>query len=126
MVIEQSNNYFIHVLFHPEIHVNKNNLKYVSLLTLTIQNALLGLSMRYSRTRDGDMFFSSTGNLNTLFHFSHSNSHPVNIISAVFMAELSKLLTCIVLVLIEEGTFIRFKASFHNAIIKNPVDTVST
>jgi UDP-sugar transporter A1/2/3 len=38
-------------------------LKYVSLLILTVQNAALGLSMRYARTREGDMFLSSTGNL---------------------------------------------------------------
>ncbi|KAJ8976112.1 hypothetical protein NQ317_019377 [Molorchus minor] len=31
-----------------------------SLVTLTVQNALLGLSMRYARTREGDMFLSST------------------------------------------------------------------
>lgn len=42
---------------------NSNALKYVSLITLTVQNALLGLSMRYARTREGDMFLSSTGNL---------------------------------------------------------------
>lgn len=36
-------------------------LKYVSLVTLTLQNAMVGLSMRYSRTRAGDMFLSSTG-----------------------------------------------------------------
>lgn len=43
---------------------------------------------------------------------------------AVFLAELLKLVTCIGLVLLEEGTFLRFKASLHNAIIKNKVDTV--
>lgn len=41
------------------------------------------------------------------------------------MAEMTKLLVCMVLVLLEEGTFLRFKASLHNAIIKNKVDTVS-
>lgn len=38
-----------------------STLKYVSLVILTVQNALLGLSMRYARTREGDMFLSSTG-----------------------------------------------------------------
>lgn len=38
-------------------------LKYISLITLTLQNALVGLSMRYARTRSGDMFLSSTGTL---------------------------------------------------------------
>lgn len=50
------------------------NLKYVSLITLTVQNALLGLSMRYSRTRIGDMFFSSTGNTIQLFK-NYFNNH---------------------------------------------------
>ena len=40
---------------------NVQMLKYVSLVTLTLQNALVGLSMRYARTRPGDMFLSSTG-----------------------------------------------------------------
>ena len=52
-------------------------LKYMSLVTLTGQNAMLGLSMRYARTRPGDMFISTT---------------------AVFMAELVKLVTCLGLV----------------------------
>lgn len=46
------------------------NLKYVSLVTLTVQNALLGLSMRYSRTRTGDMFYSSTGIINRILYVS--------------------------------------------------------
>lgn len=40
---------------------NINTLKYVSLITLTLQNAILGLSMRYARTRPGEIFVSSTG-----------------------------------------------------------------
>lgn len=40
---------------------NQNTLKYISLVTLTLQNAVLGLSMRYGRTRSGDLFLSSTG-----------------------------------------------------------------
>lgn len=42
---------------------SENTLKYVSLVTLTLQNAVLGLSMRYARTREGDMFLSSTGKI---------------------------------------------------------------
>lgn len=47
----------------PTKTANKDTLKYVSLITLTLQNAILGLSMRHGRTR-GDknsLFFSSTG-----------------------------------------------------------------
>lgn len=43
-------------------------LKYVSLVTLTLQNAMVGLSMRYSRTRAGDMFLSSTGKYKTVMN----------------------------------------------------------
>lgn len=36
-------------------------IKYVSLVILTLQNAALGLSMRYARTRDVEMFSSAAG-----------------------------------------------------------------
>lgn len=36
-------------------------IKYVSLAILTIQNAALGLSMRYARIRDVEMFYSTAG-----------------------------------------------------------------
>lgn len=41
-----------------------NALKYVSLITLMLQNAINGLSMRYAATRTSkeNRFFSSTGN----------------------------------------------------------------
>jgi len=54
-----------------------NRMKYVSLVTLTVQNAALGLSMRYARIRPGDLFLSST---------------------AVVMSELVKLVSCLWLV----------------------------
>lgn len=80
-----------------------NNLKYLSLVTLTLQNAILGLSMRYARTRPGDMFLSST---------------------AVVMAEVVKLATSLVLVFLEEGkNIMRLRATLHNTIIKQPMDT---
>ncbi|KAH8276569.1 hypothetical protein KR044_001728, partial [Drosophila immigrans] len=84
--------------------VNANTLKYISLLTLTLQNAILGLSMRYARTRPGDIFLSST---------------------AVLMAEFAKLITCLVLVFNEEGKDAqRFVRSLHKTIIANPLDTL--
>ncbi|XP_037029947.1 UDP-N-acetylglucosamine transporter [Bradysia coprophila] len=85
------------------IKANQNSLKYISLITLTLQNAVLGLSMRYGRTRSGDMFLSST---------------------AVVMSEFVKLLTCLVLVFHEEGQDVnRFVTALHTTIVKNPVDT---
>ncbi|KAH8240449.1 hypothetical protein KR038_003332, partial [Drosophila bunnanda] len=84
--------------------VNTNTLKYISLLTLTLQNAILGLSMRYARTRPGEIFLSST---------------------AVLMAEFAKLITCLFLVFNEEGKDAqKFVRSLHKTIIANPVDTL--
>ncbi|XP_058445190.1 UDP-N-acetylglucosamine transporter [Malaya genurostris] len=83
---------------------NNSNLKYLSLVTLTLQNAILGLSMRYARTRSGDMFLSST---------------------AVVMAEVVKLGTSLVLVFLEEGkSFPRFRGILHSTIVKQPFDTL--
>ena len=62
---------------------NKQFLKYVSLVTLTIQNASLTLFMRAARTQN-ELFSAST---------------------AVIMSELLKLLTCLVMVYRDEGMF---------------------
>ncbi|XP_034230841.1 UDP-galactose translocator [Thrips palmi] len=78
-------------------------LKYVSLVTLTLQNAILGLSMRYARTRPGDMFLSS---------------------SAVLMSEFTKLITCLAIVWKEEGSIQRAVSAVHNTVIKQPIDTL--
>ena len=56
------------------------SLKYVSLVLLTLQNALLILVMRYVRTREGEMFVAT---------------------SAVIMSELFKFLTCLVIILVQ-------------------------
>ncbi|XP_067007501.2 UDP-N-acetylglucosamine transporter isoform X2 [Anabrus simplex] len=84
---------------------NRNNLmlKYLSLVTLTLQNAILGLSMRYARTRSGDMFLSST---------------------AVVMSEVVKLFTCLGLVYMEEGHWKKCVQALHDTIIKQPIDTL--
>ena len=60
---------------------NKQLLKYVSLVTLTFQNASLTLFMRAARTQK-ELFISST---------------------AVIMSETLKLLTCLIMVYREEG-----------------------
>ncbi|XP_017783392.1 PREDICTED: UDP-galactose translocator [Nicrophorus vespilloides] len=79
------------------------NLKYISLLILTVQNAMLGLSMRYARTRDGDMFLSST---------------------AVLMAEVVKLVTCLAIVYVQTGGITGLVHSIQTIIIQNPKDTL--
>uniref|UniRef100_A0A1A9UHY1 Sugar phosphate transporter domain-containing protein n=1 Tax=Glossina austeni TaxID=7395 RepID=A0A1A9UHY1_GLOAU len=86
---------------HIAIELNK---KYISLIILTVQNAVLGLSMRYARTRPGDIFVSST---------------------AVLTSEVVKLITCLVLVFNEEGKDLqRFFRTLHKTIIINPIDTL--
>merc|ERR1711942_598745 len=80
------------------------NPKYISLVTLTGQNAVLGLSMRYARTRPGDMFISTT---------------------AVFLAEVVKLLTCLGLVWnAEDRSLSQWWGALDKTIIKQPMDTV--
>ncbi|XP_034392283.1 UDP-galactose translocator isoform X3 [Cyclopterus lumpus] len=56
-------------------------LKYASLAVLVVQNASLILSIRYVRTLPGDRFFTT---------------------SAVVMAEILKLLTCVVIILLQK------------------------
>lgn len=80
-----------------------NALKYVSLVTLTLQNAVLGLSMRYSLTREGDLFTPST---------------------AVLMSEAVKLLTCLCIVYVDSGGVVKLFHALHAHIIKQPMDTL--
>ncbi|XP_043269315.1 transaldolase [Venturia canescens] len=87
----------------PQPKQNVQSLKYVSLFTLTLQNALVGLSMRYARTRAGDMFLSST---------------------AVLMSEFLKLLTCLVLVYNNGKSFVQLVDSLKSTIIDQPWDTL--
>nr|ACO11364.1 UDP-galactose translocator [Caligus rogercresseyi] len=84
---------------------NLRTLKYVNLITLTGQNALLGLSMRYGRTRSGDMFFEST---------------------AVLMAEVVKMITCLWLVFNGEAgrNLGAWKRSLWDTIVINWADTL--
>lgn len=64
--------------------VNKK-LKYISLAILVIQNASLILSIRYVRTLPGDHFYTT---------------------SAVVMAEVLKVFTCLVIILVQKrGAF---------------------
>nr|CAG4650297.1 EOG090X098P [Sida crystallina] len=83
---------------------NGDAMKYISLVTLTLQNAALGLSMRYARTRPGDLFLSST---------------------AVLMSELVKLVSCLWLVFKEEGGSTKgLGRKLHATIIQQPLDTL--
>lgn len=76
-------------------------MKYVSLVLLTAQNALLILVMRYVRTREGEMFVSTT---------------------AVIMSELFKCLTCLVIIFVQEGSLRAWLQLLYQDIIMEPMD----
>lgn len=80
----------------------QHTLKYVSLVTLTVQNAALNLAMRSSRTQK-DLFIAST---------------------AVVMAELIKLVTCFGIIRFEEGSWRKTISSTHRTVVLNFWDTL--
>ncbi|XP_039745900.1 UDP-N-acetylglucosamine transporter isoform X2 [Pararge aegeria] len=87
----------------PNKRVKYGNIKYVSLAILTIQNAALGLSMRYARTRDVEMFAST---------------------AAVVIAEVLKLVICVVLVINESGNIQNGVQTMYTTVILNIKDTL--
>ncbi|XP_050972245.1 UDP-galactose translocator [Labeo rohita] len=83
--------------------VNKK-LKYISLAILVIQNASLILSIRYVRTLPGDHFYTT---------------------SAVVMAEVLKVLTCMVIILIQKrGNVKSFISLLYDSIVVQYLDTL--
>ncbi|TRY72831.1 hypothetical protein DNTS_009526 [Danionella cerebrum] len=83
--------------------VNKK-LKYISLAILVIQNASLILSIRYVRTLPGDHFYTT---------------------SAVVMAEVLKVLTCLLIILIEKrGDVKSFVGLLYDSIAVQYLDTL--
>jgi len=81
-----------------------NNMKWVSLVCLTFQNALLSLSMRYSRVRSDTLFYEGT---------------------AVLMAEVVKFVTCCFLVFRDEQhSVVRFKDTMYKNLVVNYKDTL--
>nr|CAB3266230.1 UDP-galactose translocator [Phallusia mammillata] len=80
------------------------NMKYISLVCLVIQNATLILAMRYARTREGEIFFSTV---------------------AVVGSELLKLLTCLLIILYEhEGNVKSWTSHLYGSIVLQPMDTL--
>ncbi|KAM7411139.1 hypothetical protein PAMA_021224 [Pampus argenteus] len=79
-------------------------LKYISLAVLVVQNASLILSIRYVRTLPGDRFFAT---------------------SAVVMAEILKVLTCLLIILLQKKFSVMDTASFLvNSIVFQYKDTL--
>jgi len=84
------------------IQLNSEQLKYLSLITLTVQNAALSLTMRAARTQEVQF------------------STPV----AVTIAEFLKLITCLALIWYEELTIRSAYRSIKTNIIENYLDTL--
>lgn len=85
------------------IEINPHQMKYLSLITLTIQNAALNLAMRAARTQ----------------------TEKFSISVAVSVAEIFKLITCIGLLLYEDNFSVRrTHDSIKSHIIKNYSDTL--
>ncbi|XP_038867137.1 UDP-galactose translocator isoform X2 [Salvelinus namaycush] len=79
-------------------------LKYISLAILVVQNASLILSIRYVRTLPGDRFFTT---------------------SAVVMAEVLKVLTCLLIILFQrKGNLKEFIVLHYNSIVIQYKDTL--
>lgn len=85
-----------------EIWSRQTFLKYASLITLTIQNAVLTLTMRSARTQP-ELFITST---------------------AVIMSELLKIITCLVVVGMDEGSVRKVFLALKVHIVQKPADTL--
>lgn len=85
-----------------QIRMSPEQLKYVSLITLTIQNAALNLVMRAARTQE-EQFSTAV---------------------AVTLAEILKLVTCVALLFYEEVTVERTYKSIKDNIASNYMDTL--
>lgn len=81
--------------------MTRTMLKQLSLVLLTLQNALLILVMRYTRTRKGDMYFAT---------------------SAVVLSEGLKVLTSMMILAAQEGTFIKLMCYLRDNIWRQPLD----
>ena len=74
-------------------------LKYLSLIALTAQNAMVILVMRYVRTRGGEMFMAT---------------------SAVVMSEVLKFTSCLLIIFYQQGSVRRWLHHLHENIIMQP------
>ena len=70
---------------------------------LTVQNAVLIVSMRYSRTLSGDMFITTT---------------------AVVLSETLKMVTCLAIIFFQKQTFSEYSRHLYESIVLNWQDTL--
>lgn len=93
----------LHFTFNGRhIYLNSEQLKYISLITLTVQNAVYILTLRAARTQ------------------SEQFSPAV----AVTISEFLKLITCLALIWYEEGSIDKASSCIEKNIIKNHLDTL--
>ncbi|CAG0898792.1 unnamed protein product [Darwinula stevensoni] len=78
-------------------------MKTVSVISLTVQNAALGICMRYSRVRDVKLYIIAT---------------------AVLMSEVVKCLASLFMVYRDEGDLFRWKRALKLTIIDDPINTL--
>lgn len=78
-------------------------LKHGSLLVLTIQNALLILSMRYTRTISGNMYITTT---------------------AVLISETLKMLICLTIIFFQSSSISEYVKHLYTSIVVNWKDTL--
>ena len=93
------------VLCFTESRVSSSNdhlLKLLLFLFLTFQIAVYFLLVRFSRTRKGNMYFSST---------------------AVFLSEFTKLLASLGIVMLQQGSVTTFAQFMDSEIIGKPLDS---
>ena len=81
-----------------------NTLKYASLLTLTIQNTLLIVSMRYSRLVPLDQRYITT--------------------TAVVFSEFAKMCVCLVIIFIQQKSFAEFVKHLYHYLVEEWKDTL--
>ena len=80
-----------------------NHMKYLSLAVLTFQNALLIITMRYSRVLSGEMYFTTT---------------------AVVLSEAMKMIICLVIIFFQRENFSNYITHLYESLIVNWKDTL--
>lgn len=94
--------YLYYCMYYFPLEV-ANHMKYVSLVTLTIQNAFLILSMRYSRLVPGKMYITTT---------------------AVVFSEFTKMVVCLAIILYQQKSFQKWLSHLHEGLVVNWMDTL--
>ena len=87
----------------PSTEEHARHMKYLSLVTLTIQNALLIITMRFSRLATGPMYITTT---------------------AVVISEFTKMVVCLTIILMQQKSFRKWGSHLHEGLLVNWKDTL--